>query len=129
MTVADAFGPLLNAFRAANGLPALAVHPLCERAAQDHAADQARREVLTHGSGFENRDTAANRIGALGYRWGFAAENVAFGQRDMQAVLDAWANSPGHRANMLAGQAVHYGFGGASNRLGPYWVLVLAAPM
>ncbi len=85
--------------------------------------------MLTHGSGFENRDTAANRIAQQGYQWSFAAENVAFGQKDAQAVLEAWASSPGHRENMLSGKAVHYGFGGASNRLGPYWVLVLAAPL
>ncbi|MBE3638683.1 CAP domain-containing protein [Mangrovicoccus algicola] len=120
---------MLDAFRARNGLAPLVSHPLCEAAARAHAADLARRAVLSHGSGPGNMDTVAQRIAAQGYAWSFAAENVAFGQRDAAEVMAAWEGSPGHHANMASPLAVHFGFGGASNHIGPYWVLVLAAPL
>lgn len=123
------FGFLLNGFRAANGLAPLALVPTVTAVAQAHAEDLARREVLTHGSGPNNSDTAANRLEAAGYAWGFSAENVAFGQRNLQEVMAAWDGSVGHRETMLAEMATHYGFGGARNHIGPYWVLVLAAPL
>lgn len=48
-------------------------------------------------------------------------ENIARGQADAQAVMDAWMNSDGHRANILncdyktLGVGVHFGSGG------PWW--------
>ncbi|GEC06979.1 membrane protein [Streptomyces spinoverrucosus] len=48
-------------------------------------------------------------------------ENIARGQADAAAVMEAWMNSPGHRANILncdfktLGVGVHYGSGG------PWW--------
>src|SRR5690625_6249375 len=48
-----------------------------------------------------------------------AAENVAYGQPSNAAVVKAWFNSPGHKANMLnkgythMGAAVAYGSDGA----------------
>jgi uncharacterized protein YkwD len=48
-------------------------------------------------------------------------ENIARGQADPAAVMEAWMNSPGHRANILncdfktLGVGVHYGSGG------PWW--------
>jgi uncharacterized protein YkwD len=48
-------------------------------------------------------------------------ENIARGQADPAAVMDAWMNSPGHRANILncsfttLGVGVHFGTGG------PWW--------
>ena len=48
-------------------------------------------------------------------------ENIARGQSDAAAVMEAWMNSPGHRANILncdfktLGVGVHFGSGG------PWW--------
>ncbi|NEB81420.1 CAP domain-containing protein [Streptomyces sp. SID14478] len=48
-------------------------------------------------------------------------ENIARGQANAQSVMDAWMNSPGHRANILncdyktLGVGVHFGSGG------PWW--------
>ena len=48
-------------------------------------------------------------------------ENIARGQANAQAVMDAWMNSPGHRANILncdyktMGVGVHFASGG------PWW--------
>ncbi|MBO0514378.1 CAP domain-containing protein, partial [Streptomyces beijiangensis] len=52
---------------------------------------------------------------------GLGGENIARGQADAAAVMDAWMNSPGHRANILncdyktLGVGVHFGSGG------PWW--------
>ncbi|MFJ8312535.1 MULTISPECIES: CAP domain-containing protein [unclassified Streptomyces] len=52
---------------------------------------------------------------------GLGGENIARGQADAKAVMDAWMNSPGHRANILnceyksLGVGVHFGPGG------PWW--------
>lgn len=52
---------------------------------------------------------------------GLGGENIARGQADAQAVMDAWMNSDGHRANILncdyktLGVGVHFGSGG------PWW--------
>lgn len=129
MRSATGFTDQLNSFRAAHNLPPLAPHPLVTKVAQSHAEDLAARQVLSHGSGFENRDTAANRLAAAGYPWRFAAENVAFGQQNETQLFDAWANSPDHLATYLTDQACHMGLGQSQNPLGPYWVLVVAAPL
>ncbi len=126
--MSQSFAPFINALRSGVGLTLVALEDRLERAAQSHAEDLAAREVLSHGSGPDNTDTAAERIVRLGYQWSWVAENTAFGQRDRAEVMAAWAGSAGHREAMLSPQAREFGFGGATNRLGPYWVLVLAAP-
>ncbi|GGP86215.1 hypothetical protein GCM10010278_75730 [Streptomyces melanogenes] len=51
----------------------------------------------------------------------FGGENIARGQADAKAVMDAWMKSPEHRANILncgyqtLGVGVHFGEGG------PWW--------
>lgn len=125
----DTFGPLLNRYRAGYGLPPLDWHPILQAVAQSHAEDLARREVLSHGSGPNNTDTVANRLEAAGYAWRFAGENVAFGQQDAAQVMAAWHGSDGHRQLMQTDQATVYGIAMARNHIGPYWVLVLAAPL
>lgn len=127
--MSDPFGLILNQFRHAHGLGYLVLHPTVSQVAQDHAEDLARRHVLSHGSGGENMNTAADRLAHAGYSWRFAAENVAFGQKTPRDVFAAWEGSEGHRGNMLTTEAMDYGFGMAVNELGPYWVLVMSAPM
>ena len=116
-----------NALRAQYGLAPLVVHPQLVQSATAHSQDQAATNRMSHvGS---NGSTMANRLTATGYSWRMVAENVAAGQRSAAAVTDAWANSPGHRANMLNGQLVHIGVAVAYSSSGtPYWTMVLAAP-
>lgn len=40
-----------------------------------------------------------------------AGENIAAGQRDADEVVEAWMNSPGHRANILNADFAHMGAG------------------
>jgi len=46
-----------------------------------------------------------------GIKYGYAAENIASGQRSPQAVMSAWMNSPGHAANILSPSAEKIGIG------------------
>lgn len=53
----------------------------------------------------------------LSYRT--AGENIAYGQRTPQAVVNAWMNSNGHRANILNTSYTQIGVGYVSN--GHHW--------
>ncbi|MEM6520615.1 MAG: CAP domain-containing protein [Cyanobacteria bacterium P01_D01_bin.71] len=90
---------LTNAFREANGLPRLALDLDLAEAAQSHSQNMASSDFFAHDdpAGLSPRDRANN----AGYEAGPVGENIAAGQLTPQAVLEAWLNSPGHRANIL----------------------------
>lgn len=51
-----------------------------------------------------------------------AGENIAYGQPTAQAVMDAWMNSPGHRANILNSSYTQIGVGAVADNNGTiYW--------
>lgn len=115
-----------NRERAAAGLAPLALEPRLQRAAQGHADHMAEVGKMAH-QGIGDGDLS-DRIAASGYRASRAGENVAWNQRDVPAVMFAWTNSPGHRANILgpyrdAGLAVAYGTKGD-----PYWCSLFGSP-
>ncbi len=58
-----------------------------------------------------------------------AGENIAGGQRDPAEVVDAWMNSPGHRANILSEDFTHMGAGyirDDSKKYRRHWVQLFA---
>jgi len=101
---------IVNAQRSAYGLPALIWCPPLERSAQSHAEDQAIHNTMTHvgsdGSVLSQRVTRAGYFG-----WSAAGENVAANWPSGAAVMDAWMNSPGHRANILSPSFTYFGAG------------------
>lgn len=110
----------VNSYRAAAGLPPLTRCPTLDAAAQSHSQDQANRNTMSHtGGDGSNITIRANRAGYTG--WTGLAENVAYGQGDVNTVITAWTNSAGHRANIL-GAYTHVGVGLAGSSNGtPYW--------
>lgn len=58
-------------------------------------------------------------IRAFGLPYRTAGENIAYGQRTPQAVVQAWINSSGHRANILNASYTHLGVGYVAD--GHYW--------
>ncbi|MEV2247798.1 CAP domain-containing protein [Streptomyces sp. NPDC049970] len=86
--------------------------------AQDFSEDMAARDFFGHTD--PDGATPWDRAAAAGVE-GLGGENIARGQADAQAVMDAWMNSDGHRANILncdyrtLGVGVHLGAGG------PWW--------
>lgn len=89
--------PLVNAQRAAHGLPALQTDAALTRAAQVRARELRSRFSHTRPNG--TRGLTAIREAGLSYRT--AGENIAYGQPTAQAVMHSWMQSAGHRANIL----------------------------
>lgn len=113
----------VNAQRADNGRAALVYDDQLEAVAHAHGTDMATQNFFSH-SGSDGSDIAA-RLTRAGYRWCFAAENIAVGQPSLEAVMSAWMGSPGHRQNILHRQANSVG---VARVTGNRWVMVLAAP-
>lgn len=116
---------IFNAIRRANGLSLMATDARLEEAALYQARRMASFGKIGHSVGWGNGFVA--RLRKAGIR-GPAAENVAAGQSDTQAVFDAWMKSPGHRKNMLDPTFSHYGLAWATpedkpNRI--YWAMML----
>lgn len=112
----------INAFRSDNRRIPLVYSATLARAARLHAADMNQRKVMSHTGG--DGSTPAIRASRAGYRWCRIAENVAFGQPDLATVMNAWADSPGHRKNMLDLKNTEFGIA----KVGAYWALVLGKP-
>ncbi|WP_330460038.1 CAP domain-containing protein [Streptomyces sp. NBC_00820] len=109
---------LVNEERAKVGCSALSANSSLTTLAGAFSDDMAARGFFDHTDpdGATPWDRAAKAgITDLG------GENIARGQTDAAAVMDAWMNSPGHRANILncdyttLGVGVHFGTGG------PWW--------
>ncbi|MFD0470588.1 CAP domain-containing protein [Nonomuraea thailandensis] len=86
-------------------------------AAERHSADMARNGYFSHTS--RDGRTFGRRIQATGFAFRSAGENIAKGQPTAAAVVKAWLDSPGHRANMLNCAFTHIGVG--HNAKGPTW--------
>lgn len=98
-----------NVERQANGLPALRLNSLLNNAAVAKANDMVSKDYWAHTApdGTEPWDFI---LGA-GYSYQTAGENLAYGALTSQQTVDAWMNSPGHRANILKTSYTEVGFG------------------
>ena len=61
-----------------------------------------------------------NMMRTFGIRYNRAGENIASGQRTPEAVVRAWMNSPGHRANIMSPRFNKIGVGYAYTTGGSY---------
>ncbi|WP_329401934.1 CAP domain-containing protein [Streptomyces melanogenes] len=109
---------LVNQQRAQAGCSPVRADASLAALATAFSDDMAARGFFDHTDpdGKSPWDRAAKAgVGNLG------GENIARGQADAKAVMEAWMNSPGHRANILncdyktLGVGVHFGDGG------PWW--------
>ncbi|SCE65369.1 CAP domain-containing protein [Micromonospora mirobrigensis] len=116
---------LVNQERAKAGCKALSVDGKLNLAAQRHSQDQADHQNMSH-DGSDGSD-AGDRLDRAGYSWSSYGENVAWNQQTPAAVMDAWMNSPGHRANILNCGFTEIGVGVARSN-GPYWTQDFATP-
>jgi len=109
--------------------PPLAMATTLTAAASVHALDMAGRGELSHDGA--DGSTAGERMTRAGYTWQIAGENVASGQRDAHAVVEAWLSSPGHCATLMDAR---YTETGVAFALAPgknpevYWAQDFAAP-
>ncbi|AFR09072.1 CAP domain-containing protein [Nocardiopsis alba] len=103
---------LVNEERAAQGCDPVHVDGRLTAAAQEHSEDMAARDYMAHDN--PDGEGPGDRARRHGYSsWG--AENVAKGQSSAEQVMEAWMNSPGHRANILNCDLTAIGVGEASN--------------
>ena len=123
---------LTNNERKKHGLQPLTWHNGLAEAARAHSADMMRSNMTGHiGSDGSNVRKRIERAGVTtAMLW---AENCAYGQTTPEAAVEAWMNSPGHRANILNGTATHLGVGlilrpdGSTAKYASYWTQVFAA--
>jgi uncharacterized protein YkwD len=90
---------LVNKERASAGCRSLSSNSLLLAVARAHSKDMAVNGYFDHNS--QNGQTPFDRMRAAGYRGNLMGENIAAGQSTPAAVMNAWMNSPGHRANIL----------------------------
>jgi len=109
---------LVNAARTAAGCAPVTADPALAAVARAHSADMRDCDYFSHTrpEGLSPFDRA-ERAGVDYSR----AENIAYGQADAAAVMRAWLESPGHRANILDCDLTKLGVGVAEGPGGPWW--------
>ena len=111
---------LVNEERAKYGLGALKRASDLDALARAHSQDMINRHFFDHTN--PDGQSPFDRMRAAGISYRAAAENIAYGQRSAAAVMDAWMNSSGHRANILNGTYTEIGIGAVKNSGGTiYW--------
>ncbi|WAX77722.1 CAP domain-containing protein [Streptomyces sp. KMM 9044] len=109
---------LVNQERAKVGCSPVAANSALTGLATAFSKDMADRGFFDHTD--PDGDTPWDRASAAGIS-DLGGENIARGQATAAAAMEAWMNSPGHKANILncdfktLGVGVHFGSGG------PWW--------
>ncbi|MBQ8371879.1 MAG: SafA/ExsA family spore coat assembly protein [Clostridia bacterium] len=108
---------LVNEIRAENGLGKLTYNwELC-RVARYKSQDMRDNGYFSHTSPVYGSPFQMMKSFGITYRT--AGENIAKGQSSPEAVVNAWMNSPGHRANILNASFTEIGVGYVAD--GRYW--------
>jgi len=119
---------LVSAYRAENGLDPVRLDSRLMDAARSQALAMGRRDKIGHNVA----GSLAKRVSAAGYDWGATAENLGAGYPTLEAAVDGWKRSAGHRRNLLNPNVTEIGIAAVStppgSRYRNYWALVLAAP-
>ncbi|MFW6694251.1 CAP domain-containing protein [Streptomyces sp. MAR4 CNX-425] len=109
---------LVNQERAQAGCRPLTNDPELAKLAGDYSQDMAERGFFDHTD--PDGDDPWDRAQEYGIS-DLGGENIARGQADARAVMDAWMNSEGHRANILNCDFRTLGVGAHFAGGGPWW--------
>lgn len=94
-----------------------------------HADDMAKHNYFEHED--LSGHSPADRVRAVGYQEKLVGENIAYGPKSPEEVVQGWLDSPGHCENIMdprfAEMGIAYAAGQASRR-GLFWVQLLVAP-
>ncbi len=108
---------LVNEIRVQNGLKELKADWELSRVARYKSQDMKDNNYFSHTSPVYGSPFQMIKNFGISYR--SAGENIARGQSTPQAVVNAWMNSSGHRANILNASYTKIGVGYVEN--GRYW--------
>ncbi|MGW4289092.1 CAP domain-containing protein [Streptomyces sp. NPDC004673] len=109
---------LVNVERAKVGCTPVAANSALTGLAEAFSGDMAARAFFDHTD--PDGATPWDRAAKAGIT-GLGGENIARGQSDAAAVMEAWMNSPGHRANILNCDFKTLGVGVHLAPGGPWW--------
>lgn len=109
---------LVNAERAKYNLAPLTLDTSLANAADTRAKEIVQSFSHTRPNG-ESFSTVLKEHG-VSYRG--SGENIAWGQKTPEIVVNTWMNSEGHRANILNSRFTKIGVGYYVNNNTPYWV-------
>lgn len=111
----------LNEYRVQNGLQPLFYSQTLEKSADDMARDLWVRGFFAHID--PSGRTPADRAIVAGFCNRYVGENLAAGHSNVEQVMQAWKDSPGHNANMLTPGYAYVGMGHSIDARGrQYWV-------
>lgn len=108
---------LVNEQRALNGLNPLTLNSGLSNVAETKAQDMHDNNYFSHTS--PTYGSPFDMMTAFGISYSSAGENIAMGYATPDAVMNAWMNSPGHRANILNPSYTQIGVGFDAS--GNYW--------
>ncbi len=108
---------LVNLERQKNGLSPLEEDWQLSRVARYKSQDMKDKGYFSHTS--PTYGSPFQMMKSFGISYKSAGENIAKGQSTPAAVVNAWMNSQGHRANILSKSFTHIGVGYVSG--GHYW--------
>ena len=118
-TMTSEFMELINDHRVSLGLNALIMDEDMNAIVQTHSDAMASGAIAFGHGGFSARCSSARSAIGGGNLCG---ENVASGQKTVQAVFTSWMNSSGHRANIEQARYTHCGFAFKKSSAGTiYW--------
>ena len=100
---------LVNQIRTQNGLKPLTHDWQLSRVARYKSQDMKDNRYFSHTS--PTYGSPYQMMKQFGITYRTAGENIAHGYATPQAVVNAWMNSPGHRANILNASYTHIGVG------------------
>lgn len=122
---------LTNDERAGNSIPGVRENAELDAAAQAKAEDMAQKGYFAH-VGPDGKEPWA-WVAEAGYKYRTAGENLAVRFTDSREVVEAWMDSPSHRANILKPVYTEIGVGVAQGTFrgepATYVVQYFAAPL
>ena len=107
----------------------LTLNAKLNQASQGHATDMATHNYFSHTS--LDGTSPWTRITNTGYKYRYAAENIAAGYSTAALVMQGWLASPGHCRNIMNGNLKDLGVGYAYSATAKYhhfWVNDFASP-
>lgn len=108
---------LVNEQRAANGLNPLTLSTELSNVARTKSQDMHDHHYFAHES--PTYGSPFDMLSSFGISYRAAGENIAMGYATPEAVMNAWMNSSGHRANILNASYTQIGVGYVAD--GNYW--------